>query len=253
MSLYNMLFGRNSNTDMVLAIIGLKECDIQRLRNCSIEDDGKTISVYTRTGGGNREDYPNNIMRKRPEWKSSYDDDFDNTYCDDHFNVPTEFINDAANLDNILEHGIRPEFMQHIAKTLNREPTEEDVRSKKYNYERHALSKTDHTMLNGHTFVPHDSHALETALELAEQNEDGDLLSCWGIGCLKLNIKQNTSDYPHSDKAEFKCKINRASIRAIWETDTDYLQHIKDFYQSKYPKAVAKIIENSNPYIKDEA
>src|SRR5690606_35672763 len=104
MSFYNMLFGMNGQTDLLLAVLGLKQNDVERFRDVSIEDDGETIAVYTRTGGGNRADYPNLTMRKLPNWQGSEDDDFDNTYCTDRFAVPEEFAEDVKNLGDILSH-----------------------------------------------------------------------------------------------------------------------------------------------------
>lgn len=92
MNLYNLLMGRNPQPDLLLAVIGLQESDIERFRDVFVSDDFKEIHVYTRTGGGNRGDYPNLIMRHSPYWISSEDDDYDCTYCTDVFRVPDEAV-----------------------------------------------------------------------------------------------------------------------------------------------------------------
>ena len=53
MSLYNMLFGSNPLSTVLLGTLGLTKQDVGRFRDCFISD-GK-IAVYTRNGGGNRE------------------------------------------------------------------------------------------------------------------------------------------------------------------------------------------------------
>ncbi len=149
MSLYNMLFGMNAQTDILLAVIGLRSHEIERLRNVFAGDDGKTIQVYTRTGGGNRDDYPNEKMRSVAAFVSSEDDDFDSTYCTDTFSVPSEFWQDVVNLGNVFTHGIRPEFAQHIAKTLNREPTDDDKIAASGAEETRTLMSCPHILANG--------------------------------------------------------------------------------------------------------
>ena len=104
MSFYNMLFGRNSQTDLLLAVVGLRPVDVERLRDCRASEGGAVIEVYTRTGGGNRDGYPNLAMRKRPEWTGSVDDDYDSTYCTDTLAVPEQFRADVAVVDVERHH-----------------------------------------------------------------------------------------------------------------------------------------------------
>lgn len=53
MSFYNMIFGKNPMSDVILATLGLTRSDVGRFRDVYLEED--TIAVYTRNGGGNRE------------------------------------------------------------------------------------------------------------------------------------------------------------------------------------------------------
>ena len=55
MSMYNMLFGVNPDTDTLLSLLGKTAGDFGRFRNVYMEDG--YIIVHTRNGGGNREDY----------------------------------------------------------------------------------------------------------------------------------------------------------------------------------------------------
>lgn len=244
MSLYNMLFGRNPQTALLLAVIGLRENDVERLRDVSAEPDGSEISVYTRTGGGNREDYPNLALRKAEGWSGSVDDSFDSTYCTDTFAVPVQWQADVAGLSDILTHGLRPEFAQHLSKTLRREPTESDKEAAAYAAEAAALSSVRGYKANGHTFVPYDDSAMKKALELAEANE-GRLRSCWGILPLALEVKQNHRPYPNAPSADLNQHIVRAEIdvRFNWAIDEEYWQHCVARWATVFPKAIAQIQE----------
>lgn len=100
MSFYNMLFGMNAHADLLLAVLGLRRHDVERFRDISASENGSQIFIYTRTGGNNRESYPNLTMRKLPGWSGSSDDDYDDTYCTDCFETPVAFIEDVRNLNN---------------------------------------------------------------------------------------------------------------------------------------------------------
>lgn len=87
MSLYNLLFGKNPNTKALLAFLELNELDIERFRDCWINDDNELV-IYTRTGGGNRECYPNEALTSHPLYIRDEDDDFDSTYAKYYFALP---------------------------------------------------------------------------------------------------------------------------------------------------------------------
>lgn len=250
MSFYNMIFGMNAQTDLLLAVLGLRQVDVERLRNVFASEDGKTIEVYTRTGGGNREDYPNLTMRKLPTWTGSVDDDYDSTYCTDTFNVPAEFVADVAGLSDPLTHGLRAEFGQHLSKTLRREPTEADKNQRAYDAEKAALARTLHFMANGHTFVPQDDLALITALDLAEAN-DGSLRSCWGIAPLAIEVKRNFHPYPSAREQKDRDHFVRVQVDYDfkWTMDTDYWAHMQKRFGSSHPKTMAKIADSIESYL----
>lgn len=241
MSFYNMLFGMNWQTDLLLAVIGLKQNDVERFRNVFKSEDGKTIEVYTRTGGGNREDYPNLAMRKRPEWQGSSDDDYDCTYCTDTFAVPEQWQEDVKNLGD-LSKGIRGEFAQHLAATIDRTPTEGDKAREAHDAEARELKRVDHFMANGHTFVPKDDSAMETALRLAEANE-GSLRTCWGIMPLTITVKKNFKPWPGAKDESVRLSMTRIEVSYDWKIDGDYWQHCQERFANKYPVTMAKIAE----------
>jgi hypothetical protein len=254
MSLYNLLFGMNPHSDLLLAVIGLRKNDIERFRDVYVSEDGKTITVHTRTGGGNREDYPNLTMRKLPMWRGSHDEEFDNTYADDHFTVPDEWVEDVKGLNDILGNGIRKEFGQHLLVTLRREPTESDQRTAAHEKEEAELKRTRHFRANGHTFVPMDDSAMETALKLAEAN-GGELRSAWGIFPMRLTIKTNEIRWPNAKAESDRLNLNRAEIGYDhkWTVDEDYWKHCQDRWANTYPVTMAKITEQVEGYRKKAA
>lgn len=246
MSFYNMLFGKNAMTDLLLAVIGFKEVDVERFRDVHFSDDesGVRIGVYARTGGGNRSDYPQLALYRSPLFLTTEDGEYDSTYASFFFRVPSEFEQDVRNLHAPLEHGIRPEFAQHLAATINREPTEADLARKKYTEERDRISRLAGTLANGHTFVPYDDGAMEAVLTLAEAN-GGTLLSAWGIAPLVIDIlKDQVQEITPRGGLPYKA-WQRALIRVgyKWEVDEAYWSHCQERFSSRFPLSMAKIAE----------
>lgn len=93
-----MVFGVNQNYKIFLAMLGLKTEDCGRFRDCYSQDN--KIIIYTRNGGGNREDYQKTInkLAKHKNYLKDYDDNFDCTYCYIEFSIPKEYINDCKNM-----------------------------------------------------------------------------------------------------------------------------------------------------------
>lgn len=113
MSLYNMLFGVNPFSGVLLQMLGTTEGDIPRYRDCFLSEDGTEIIIHTRTGGGNRESYEkggeyweegqidNDTLRAIPGFKHDADDDFDCTYADFHYAIPDAFKEQVALLKDL--------------------------------------------------------------------------------------------------------------------------------------------------------
>lgn len=99
MSLYNLVFGQNPAADMILATLGLTRGDCGRFRDCFVADS--RIAVYTRNGGGNRDDYEAvfDNLSDHPCYLYNEDDDCDPTYCTFYFRFPDEFAEDLKKLD----------------------------------------------------------------------------------------------------------------------------------------------------------
>ena len=245
MSLYNLLFGRNPQSALLLAVVGMRESDIERFRDVSCSADGSEIYVYTRTGGGNREAFPQEIMRHKDGWRHSVDDDYDSTYCTDTFAVPEQWREDVRNLGDIFSHGLRKEFAAHLSATLRREPTEGDLYRSAHDAEAEALKRTRHEKANGHTFVPFDDAAMRVALQWAEKN-DGELRSAWGILPLRLVVEQDYERWPNA-KPEHR-DFCRADIRTEWIIDDDYWAHCQQKFSAEFPLSMQRIAESVEQY-----
>ena len=117
--MYNMLFGINQNYKVLLKVLNLTTEKCGRFRDCYLQD-GKII-VYTRNGGGNREDYQKYIdeLAKHPNYIKDYDDDFDRTYCYIEFSIPDEFKKDIENIQS--EKYTPTEKFQMLIKNLQAE------------------------------------------------------------------------------------------------------------------------------------
>lgn len=89
MSLYNLTCGVNPLSLIYLQIIGVEYQSIPRFRDVYVSETGNIV-IYTRTGGGNRDDYwaENDELTKNPNYISDNDDNFDCTYAHFHFKVP---------------------------------------------------------------------------------------------------------------------------------------------------------------------
>ena len=108
MSLYNMLFGVNPDTDKLMEVLGKTAGDFGRFRNVYMEDG--YIVVHTRNGGGNREDYEDvfDEMSEHPWYSHDEDDSFDCTYANIYFKVPDNH-KDFMSIRN-LDAGTNPKM-----------------------------------------------------------------------------------------------------------------------------------------------
>jgi hypothetical protein len=93
MSLYNVVSGFNPNVAAIVHMTGIDATKVARFRDAWLSDDGKTCTILTRTGGGNREDYMDWIRsaQNHPLYISDKDDDFDSTYAEFNFKIPEQY------------------------------------------------------------------------------------------------------------------------------------------------------------------
>lgn len=107
MSMYNMIFGVNPDSDKLLSLLGKSREDFGRFRDVFLEDG--FIVVHTRNGGGNREDYEGVFeeMSTHPWYSHDADDDFDCTYANIYFKIPEGKFETMVALHN-FEKGANP-------------------------------------------------------------------------------------------------------------------------------------------------
>ena len=90
MSLYNMMCGTNPCTALLLSLIDLDYKQIPRFRDVWVNREFTEITVFTRTGGGNRDEYKdqNLVLMEHPFYLRDSDCDFDSTFALFVFSLP---------------------------------------------------------------------------------------------------------------------------------------------------------------------
>jgi hypothetical protein len=75
---------------LLLGELGLSPADVPRFRDCYIDRYAAEIVIYTRVGGGNRDDYTAGIaqLRAHPLFRRDDDDRTDATYANFRFAIP---------------------------------------------------------------------------------------------------------------------------------------------------------------------
>jgi hypothetical protein len=90
MSLFNTVFGFSQEAGLLLDMLALDPDNIPRFRDCFYDTERHLIVIHTRTGGGNREYYQDEIdlLAAHPLYVLDSDDGYDSTYANFYFNVP---------------------------------------------------------------------------------------------------------------------------------------------------------------------
>lgn len=95
MSLYNMLCGFSPACFWLMPMLGRKQEEWPRFRDCFLGENKDTIVIYTRVGGGNREcGYGEEKLYEDPNFLKTWDDDYDSTYGYYEFRVPEKWRSD---------------------------------------------------------------------------------------------------------------------------------------------------------------
>lgn len=100
MSMYHLVFGDTSPKLGIAKLLGVDPDMIPRYRDLWIEvtepvsETELVLAIYTRTGGGNREEYEgeNDALAALPHYLGDDDDEFDSTYATFRFLVTRERI-----------------------------------------------------------------------------------------------------------------------------------------------------------------
>lgn len=248
MSFYNLLFGKNPNSDIVLAFIGLKECDVERFRDCGIDLNNKEIYIYTRTGGGNRDDYPNKLLTSSPYYKYDKDDDFDSTYATYYYEFPKEIEQDIIDFYDMRTKGISANLINWLDKTFQRKPNENDIYKKNHDEQLSVVKELQRDYhiseaFNGHSLIVFSDYGMEQILKVSEKN-DGKFIAYWNCKPYKFKLKQNEARWG-SDKNKAKIEQDQVRLRPeiIWEIDMDVWNRYKEKFSLKYPKSIAVLTE----------
>lgn len=96
MSFYNMIYGFNAGACIFfMPMLGRKDNEYPRFRDCFLSPDNKHIDIYTRVGGNNRNcGYGEEELYNDENFVETFDDSFDNTYATYRFNVPEKWKDD---------------------------------------------------------------------------------------------------------------------------------------------------------------
>ena len=106
MSLYGRLFGENEEAPVILGFAGLTRGMFMRYRDCFLNPDGTIVTVITRIGGNNRDEYrqAHTDIKRHPNYICDYDDAFYNTYCYFEFKVDDKFLETAKKIAPKEQH-----------------------------------------------------------------------------------------------------------------------------------------------------
>lgn len=117
MSLYNMMNGFNPACIFLMPMLGKKQEDYPRFRDCFLSDDEERIVIYTRVGGNNRNaGFGEEILYADPNFVKTYDDDFDSTYGYYEFNVPEKWKSDFRKICDGKMDEVSDEYYDFVAK-----------------------------------------------------------------------------------------------------------------------------------------
>lgn len=115
MSLYNMINGYNPACVFIMPMLGRKQEDYPRFRDCFVEDG--MIAIFTRVGSLNKGcGFGEEKLYKDPNYVRDYDDEFDHTYGTYLFNVPENWKTDFDAIMNNKWQDISDEYVTYLKK-----------------------------------------------------------------------------------------------------------------------------------------
>lgn len=115
MSLYNMVNGFNPACMFLMPMLGRKQEEYPRFRDCFLSDDEERIVIYTRVGGNNRNcGYGEEELYTDPNFVKTYDDSFDSTYGYYEFNPPERWKDDFDRLVSGKVKDVSDEYVEYV-------------------------------------------------------------------------------------------------------------------------------------------
>lgn len=114
MSLYNMINGYNPACLLILPMLGRKQENYPRFRDCYVTDENN-IAIYTKVGGENRNcGFGEEVLYDDENFIKTYDDEFDETYATYEFKVPDRWKNDFDKILNSKMSDISNEYIEYL-------------------------------------------------------------------------------------------------------------------------------------------
>lgn len=115
MSLYNTVMGFNPACIVFLPMLGRKQKEYPRFRDCFLSDDAEHIDVYTQVGGNNRAcGYGEEELYKDENFVETFDDSYDNTYGTYRFNVPEKWKSDFHLITSGMLNKVSDEYVNYV-------------------------------------------------------------------------------------------------------------------------------------------
>ena len=135
--MYNTLFGVNNLALFLLMSIDVMPDDIQRFRDVILKKDdehGYVVEILTRTGGANREAFPQPLLISHKNYIKDYDDEYDCTYAHYIFKIDDK-AKDIIKYDKVLADQSRSslnlrEMFEKEFKEMKTEGTDANKRAK---------------------------------------------------------------------------------------------------------------------------
>ena len=113
--MYNMVHGYNPACVLILPMLGRKEVEWPRFRDCFVTEDGERIAIFTRVGGNNRNcGFGEEELYKDPLFVKTYDDEEDSTYATYEFNVPEKWKSDFDLIVAGEIQKVSDEYIKHV-------------------------------------------------------------------------------------------------------------------------------------------
>lgn len=110
-----MMNGFNPACIVIMPMLGRKQNEYPRFRDCFVSDDGKHIIIYTRVGGGNRnEGFGEEELYEDENFVRTWDDDFDSTYGYYEFKVPDKWKDDFDKIVNGNMKEVSKEYVDYL-------------------------------------------------------------------------------------------------------------------------------------------
>lgn len=115
MSLYNMLNGFNPACLFFMPMLGRKQDEYPRFRDCFLSEDDERIVIFTRVGGNNRNcGFGEEELYNDPNFVKTYDDEEDSTYGYYEFNVPEKWKEDFKKIINGDRVSVSDEYVAYV-------------------------------------------------------------------------------------------------------------------------------------------